>query len=171
MNGGMPGKIHFACQRRRFIRCTTLALAGSVLGLSAHVTAKECKLAEQEILGAMDEGCPMSSLHEVHNMADTVRLDESLCAVIGEYRAVPRPVRGNIASPQDYAVVVLADATEVFLGVFGTPEAERGAEERQRFAGRRVQVIGTIHHRMPASGQSPLAPCVSNIVSVKEIST
>jgi hypothetical protein len=102
-------------------------------------------------------------------MADIIRLDGKKGQVLGEYRVVPRPTRGNIAAPEDYAVVALEDGTKVFLETFGLRKAQRDAGERQRFDRRTVRVVGTVYRRMHTVGQGPLAPSVCNISSIEEV--
>ena len=105
----------------------------------------------------------------VRNRADLLRLDGRRGQVTGEYRVIPRPARGNAPSPEDYAVVVLADGTSLFLETFATPLAQRPAAERQRFNGRRVRVVGTIHQRMPTLGQGPIGASIDDIQSIQEV--
>lgn len=111
----------------------------------------------------------MTDTETVRTAADLDDLDGRPAEVVGEYREVPRPVRGMDPGPPEYAVVVLDDGTEVFLGVFATPAAERSETERRRFHGRRVRVAGTVHRRMPNVGQGPLDPCVTDVERIEAV--
>lgn len=88
----------------------------------------------------------------------------------GRYEARPRPVRGTRPPerPIDRAVVVLADGVAVWLEPLDEPESVRAASERERFDGAAISVCGTAHERMPALGESPLAPCLSGVHDLEE---
>jgi hypothetical protein len=64
-------------------------------------------------------------------------------------------------------MVVLQDQTEVYLGVFNTPEAHRPKAERKKLHGRMVRITGRVFRRMPTVGQGPLAPCICEISSIE----
>jgi len=106
----------------------------------------------------------------VRAMDDLVRHDGERAIVAGRYRCVERPIRGIVRErrPADHAVIDLKDGTKVFLEPFDSGEGLRPEAERARFEGKTVQVHGIVHKRMPARGQSPLAPCISDITRIRE---
>lgn len=111
----------------------------------------------------------MTCSNEIRNAADLTRFDRSLCDVYGAYRVIPRPARGDMVTPEDYAVIVLDDGTELFLETFGLPQAQRDEKERSKFNGASVHIVGTAYLRMPTIGQGPLAPCVCDILTIEKI--
>jgi hypothetical protein len=88
----------------------------------------------------------------------------------GRYEARPRPIRGAEPPPQpvDRAVVVLEDGVAVWLEPLDARTSVRPPHERERFEGAAVSVRGTAHERMPAEGESPLAPCLSGVHDLEE---
>lgn len=111
----------------------------------------------------MEDDTDASMVDVVHNHDDLVRLNNREATVIGRYKAVARPKRGQGHAPEDYAVIELRDGTMVYLESFHTAEAVRSDEERVRFNGRNVRVVGTVHEYMPNLTQGPLAPAVTEI--------
>jgi hypothetical protein len=111
-------------------------------------------------------------------MAEThVRTQDELIAASGSpvvahgrYEARQVPVRGIAPPPRpvDRAVVVLDDGVAVWLEPLDRPESVRRDDERERFHGSAVTVRGTAHERMPAQGESPLAPCLSGVHDLEE---
>jgi hypothetical protein len=88
----------------------------------------------------------------------------------GRYEARPRPVRGTQPPPRpvDRAVIVLADGLAVWLEPLDRAESVRPPDELERFDGAAVSVRGTDHERMPAQGESPLAPSRSGVHDLEE---
>ena len=103
------------------------------------------------------------SEHEVRSYNDILRLDRKEVDLFGYYQVIPRPVHGDAVGPEDYAVVVLQDNTEVYLESFGTSQAIRDKGERDKYNGYLVRVVGEIYRRMPTKGQGPLAPSICDI--------
>jgi hypothetical protein len=90
--------------------------------------------------------------------------------VHGRYEARERPVRGTQPPPRpfDRAVVVLDDGVAVWLEPLDEGTSVRPPDELERFDGATVSVRGTAHERMPAHGESPLAPCLSGVHDLEE---
>ena len=111
----------------------------------------------------------MAETH-VHTREELVAASGSLVVAHGQYEARPVPVRGVAPPPRpaDRAVVVLDDGVAVWLEPLDRPESVRAADERERFDGTAVTVRGTAHERMPAQGESPLAPCLSGVHDLEE---
>ena len=65
-------------------------------------------------------------------------------------------------------MVVLDEGIAVWLEPLDEPTSVRPADERERFDGIAVSVRGTAHERMPAQGESPLAPCLSGVHDLEE---
>ena len=101
---------------------------------------------------------------------DILRLNGERATVIGRYRAVERPMRGIVRKerPKDHALLSLSDGVQVYLEAFESPASRRPEDELRRFDGKVVAVEGTVFKFMPASGESPIAPCVSDISDVRE---
>ena len=111
----------------------------------------------------------MTDLH-VHTLDDIAAADGRTVVAHGEYRALPRPVGGIVrrTRPADRAALVLTDGTMVWLEPYDAAAAERPADERERLDGVAVSARGTAHRFMPSKGQSPLAPCLSDVHGVEE---
>ncbi len=102
---------------------------------------------------------------------DVGRLDGRRVAVVGTYvqmdaRMLPEP-------PPEYeghAAVRLADGGEVWLEPSWSDAAIRPAEERERFTGREVEVVGLLHAEAPEAPE-PVAqivsPCLSPVEEVR----
>ena len=106
----------------------------------------------------------------VRTEAELVRRDCTTVDAIGRYEAVPPPVRGTLPNPlpHDRAVIVLSDDVRVYVEALDSERSVRGADERARFDGKLVRVRGTARKVMPASGQSPMAPCISDVADIAE---
>jgi hypothetical protein len=111
----------------------------------------------------------MAETH-VRTREELVAASGSLVVAHGRYEARSVPVRGIAPPPHpvDRAVVVLDDGVAVWLEPLDEPESVRLADERERFDGATVRVRGTAHERMPARGESPLAPCLSGVHDLEE---
>lgn len=98
------------------------------------------------------------------------RLDGQRAEVVGVYRAVERPVKGIVRAPRpkDHAMLLLEDGTQVYLEPFESPASQRPASELDQFDGKRVRITGIVWRRMPARGESPLAPCIAGISEIRE---
>ena len=108
-------------------------------------------------------------MESVREMKGLRRSDGARAIVHGLYRSVARPMRGGAPDrPKDHAVLELEDGTQVFVEAFDSAAARRGAAERARFDGKQVRAQGRLHEVMPAKGESPLAPCISQIESIEE---
>ena len=113
---------------------------------------------------------PAPALEIARTKADVVRLDGKRADAVGNYRAIPRPVKGATSETgaKDRAVLEFDDGARVYLEPLDAPQSVRPADERLSFDGRRVRVRGVLHARMPSEGQSLIAPCISAIESVAE---
>lgn len=102
--------------------------------------------------------------------ADLARYDGQVVRAVGLYTAIAAPRKGPPApgAPLDHAVLVLPDGTRVYLEAFGTAQARRPAGERARFDGRRIIITGVAHKIMPSSGQSLVAPCLSDLRDITD---
>jgi hypothetical protein len=107
---------------------------------------------------------------DVRTREELVAADGGPVVVHGRYEARERPVRGTQPPPRpfDRAVVVLDDGVAVWLEPLDLPESVRAPDELERFDGAAVRVHGTAHERMPAQGESPLAPCLSGVHDLEE---
>ena len=96
----------------------------------------------------------MTETH-VRTREELIAASGSSVVAHGRYEARPVPVRGidPPSHPIDRAVLVLEDGVPVWL---------------ERFDGATVCVRGTAHERMPAQGESPLAPCLSGVHDLEE---
>lgn len=103
-------------------------------------------------------------------MEDLIRHDGERVEAVGRYRCVARPIRGVVTKPgpADHAAIDLDDGTRVFLEPLDSDRATRPAAERARFDGKTVRVHGIARKRMPARGEGPLAPCLSDITEISE---
>ena len=101
---------------------------------------------------------------DVREAADIAATDGRVATVYGRYTARAAPVRGAHRKRQaDRATVVLADGTAIWLEPLTWPESVRPAEERHRLDGRPVRARGRLHARMPARGESLVAPCLARV--------
>jgi len=109
---------------------------------------------------------------EVRNARDVSRHGGETATVVGRYRAIEMPSKvppsPSESRPKDYAQLILEDGAVVYLESYNTPQARRPAAERERFDGKTVRVSGKLFRRMPASGESLVAPCVSGITEIAE---
>lgn len=106
----------------------------------------------------------------VRTAEELKRQDGQQAEVEGRYCAVERPMRGVAQKPRpkDHALLVLDDGAHVYLEPFDSPASRRQETELKQFDGKRVRVSGTAYFRMPARGESPLAPCVAAIGQIRE---
>lgn len=111
----------------------------------------------------------MAETH-VRTREDLVAASGSPVVAHGRYEARPVPVRGIAPPPRpvDRAVVVLDDGVAVWLEPLDRPESVRAPDELERFDGAAVCVRGTAHERMPAEGESLLAPCLTGVHDLEE---
>jgi hypothetical protein len=115
-----------------------------------------------------DAGDAGSGLREVRNRADLAVCDGRLVAMLGRYRSVAAPQKGedSVGAAMDHAVLCLEDGTEVYLEPIDSDRAIRSAEERRRFEGAPARAVGTAHRKMPTRGAAILAPCLSGITKI-----
>ena len=106
----------------------------------------------------------------ITNREDLTRFDGQAVVAIGQYEAVPRPMKGKVTKelPKDHAVLHLSDGTKVYLEALDSKKSRRPKSELTRFNDKRVRVYGTAHTQMPARGASLIAPCLSEISEVRE---
>jgi hypothetical protein len=118
----------------------------------------------------MEKEMQSEPLPVVRNMVEISAHDGELVSVFGEYRAIPMPEKGGSSpgAPLEYAVVVLADGTRVFLESYNTPAAVRSSEERQRLNHKEVIASGVIHRFMPLRGQGLMEPSINDIQTIVE---
>lgn len=111
----------------------------------------------------------MTETH-VRTRAELIAASGSPVVARGRYEARPRPVRGTKPPPQptDRAVIVLDDGVAVWLEPLEASASVRPADERERLDGKTVTVRGIAHELMPYTGESPLAPCLSEIHGLEE---
>jgi hypothetical protein len=108
-------------------------------------------------------------METLRDMEGLKRGDGARAVVHGLYRSIARPLRGFAPNrPKDHAILELEDGARIFLEAFDSGAARRSADERVRFEGKQVRVQGIVHAVMPAKGESPLAPCVSQIEQIEE---
>ncbi len=107
---------------------------------------------------------------EVRSAIELRQLDQQRVVAIGIYRAIARPIKGiqKREAPRDHAVVRLDDDTDVFLESFDARASHRTKSEVKRFDGKRVRVYGIAHALMPSRGESLIAPCLTDIVDIRE---
>jgi hypothetical protein len=110
------------------------------------------------------------SMETIRTKEDIIRLNGQRAVVIGRYCAVERPMRGIVRQtrPRDHALLQMQDGERVYLEPFESPSSRRPSNELSQFDGKRVRVTGIAYKFMPASGESPLAPCVAEITDVRE---
>lgn len=89
--------------------------------------------------------------------------------VSGCYQAVALPRQGGSdpEAARERAVVVLDDATQIYLEPLEDPASVRPLDERLRFDTRRVHVHGRIRRWMPSRGEGLLAPCLTEITEIE----
>jgi hypothetical protein len=91
-------------------------------------------------------------------------------AVTGTYIAIDLRMRQKGAPATfGHAAVQLCDDTEVLLEPSWSPSARRSEAERSRFAGKRVEVIGSICLEPPKPTQPVayvVAPCISPVEQI-----
>lgn len=111
-----------------------------------------------------------SEFAEVRSAAQLRQLDQQHVVAIGIYRAIARPSKGvqKRESIRDHAVVRLDDDTDVFLESLDARTSHRDKNEVRRFESKRVRVYGIAHAVMPSRGESLIAPCLSDIVAIRE---
>ena len=102
---------------------------------------------------------------------DVAPHDQEEVRVVGRYEEVD--VRMRPVPPPRYvghAAIVLDDDTRVLLYPVWDPRARRGPDEIARFAGKRVEAIGTLHATAP-QGQESVAnlelPCLTDVSSIR----
>jgi hypothetical protein len=127
--------------------------------------------------GGMDDE-PAVCCHDHHELP---QLSGRRVSLIGMYR--PVLVRKRVGPLLDYdrdgnpantVAIETDDHLSVMLEIYYLPRARRSAEERQRFAGRRVKVIGTLHEHTPSATdgsngevQTMTGPYVSDIETIE----
>jgi hypothetical protein len=101
---------------------------------------------------------------------DLVAHDRKRVTAFGRYRSIVAPRKGPpaVGAPENRAVIVLEDGTEVFLEPMDSPKALRSTEERQQFEGKNVRVTGTAYKFMPSRGESLIAPCIDKVILIVE---
>jgi|SRR5579871_608502 len=106
----------------------------------------------------------------VRTEADISRWDGQRVLVIGEYEAIPNPVKGMMKRdrPKDRAVVKLSDGTLLYLEPLDSAHSRRESSELEAFDQRMVRVLGTVHAQMPSKGESLIAPCITDIELIEE---
>jgi hypothetical protein len=106
----------------------------------------------------------------VRTQQELIQMNGQPAVVAGRYRAVERPIKGIVRQPRpkDHALLQLEDGAQVYLEPFDSPASQRPATELHRFDGKLVQITGIAYKRMPARGESPLAPCVAEITQIRE---
>jgi hypothetical protein len=106
----------------------------------------------------------------VRSAEELKRRDGQQAEVAGRYCAVERPMKGIVRKPRpkDHALLLLDDGAHVFLEPFDSPASQRPGNELGQFDGKRVRVTGILYHRMPAHGESPIAPCIAEIAQIRE---
>lgn len=111
----------------------------------------------------------MAETH-VRTLPELVAASGSPVVAHGRYEAQPVPVRGVAPPPRpaDRAVLVLDDGTDVWLEPLDAEASVREADERERLEGKAVRAAGIAHERMPAAGESLVAPCLSDVSSLEE---
>jgi hypothetical protein len=93
--------------------------------------------------------------------------------IVGEYVEVD--MRRMPTGRPEYlgrAGIMLDDGTRVLLEPGWSQDGLRSAEERRRFAGKRVEAIGALWSRPPPPPEPiayPLSPCLAQVESVKEV--
>ena len=106
----------------------------------------------------------------VRNARDVAEHNGKDATVVGLYRKIEMPSKvpssPSNPRPEDYAQIVLDDYSVVYLEPYNTREARRPIAEREQFEDRRVRVSGKLYRRMPARGESLIAPCVSEIIEI-----
>ena len=65
-------------------------------------------------------------------------------------------------------MVVLEDGVAVWLEPLDARDLRPAAGRARAVRGATVTVRGTAHERMPAQGESPLAPCLSGVHDLEE---
>jgi hypothetical protein len=105
----------------------------------------------------------------VKTKEDLIRYDGQTVVAVGNYEAIPQPMKGQVKKqlPKDHAVLRLDDGTKVYLEALDSRKSRRREAELEQFNGRRVYVHGTAHEQMPARGQSLIAPCLSDISEIR----
>jgi hypothetical protein len=105
-----------------------------------------------------------SDVRDVSTGSEFIAADLCRVRLHGRYSARERPVRGGrIDRPVDRAVLVLADDFEVWLEPLDQASSVRPDDERVRFDEAGVHATGIAHKVMPATGESPLAPCLVDV--------
>ena len=112
------------------------------------------------------EGLPRCDSKE-----DLQRLSGKNVVLIGTYVEIDSRMKAT--PPPQYtglAAVQLKDGTQIMLEPSWSLPAQRPLEERQRLAGRKVELKGTLHRRTPAPHQLRsflVNPCVSSVVDLR----
>src|SRR5262245_28206521 len=103
------------------------------------------------------------NLPQVAGHADLDRLDGQRVVVVGLYR--PTWVRRRPPPVDEGAETVAIDIGDVslMLEVYYEAAGKRPPEERARFAGRIVRVVGTLHRHTPTQMTASLQPAATMI--------
>jgi hypothetical protein len=118
----------------------------------------------------MNEVGVRSEAPEIKRGAEFIAHDRKPVTIIGQYRSIIAPSKGTPlkGAPEDFAVIVLEDGTEVFIEPMDSPRALRSPKERQQFNGKKVRVRGTAYRTMPSQGESLVAPCIDSVYLITE---
>ena len=96
------------------------------------------------------EGKPMTGLPRCEQLQDVQKFSGSRVRLVGTYHQVDMRMRQTPPPKyQGHTAVRLSDGTDVLLEPGWSEAAIRGAEERERHDGKRVEVTGVIHARSP----------------------
>ncbi|MFP2934221.1 hypothetical protein ACLESO_55695 [Pyxidicoccus sp. 3LG] len=113
----------------------------------------------------------MAELPRVELLQEVQKFSGSRVRLVGTYHQVDMRMRQK--PPAQYvghAAVRLGDGTEVLLEPGWSDAAIRGAEERERYDGQRVEITGVVHAQSPAPPE-PMAyvtgPAVSPVEAIR----
>ena len=113
----------------------------------------------------------MDQRNLVRTKEDVDRMDGQNVVAIGDYEAIPAPMKGKPKKglPKDHALLRLVDGTRVYLEPLDSKKSRRPRAELDQFNGQRVHVAGIAHKQMPARGAGLIAPCLSEISEIRKV--
>jgi hypothetical protein len=114
----------------------------------------------------------MASNKTVESAADIAENAGAVVTVIGTYREVD--IRRKQTPPPQFVghvAIELSDGEQIMLEPSWSPDARRPEDERRRFAGKPVAVVGTLHETPPPAPDDAAAldmPCLSPVRAIDE---